>query len=45
MRDVWTATGVFLTAASVGTDYAKDMAGWLREEGFEGVRDEHVDLE
>lgn len=45
MRDAWAATGAFLTAAGAGTDYAKNMAGWLREEGFENVRDEHVDLD
>ncbi|KAL1856862.1 hypothetical protein Daus18300_010625 [Diaporthe australafricana] len=45
MRDAWAATGAFLTAAGAGTDYGKDMAGWLREEGFENVCDERVDLD
>ncbi|KAI1078703.1 methyltransferase SirN-like protein [Whalleya microplaca] len=45
MRDAWAATAAFLTAAGEGTDYAKSMAGWLREEGFEDVQDVHVELE
>lgn len=45
MCDAWAATGAFLDAAGAGTDYAKNMAGWLRDEGFENVKDEHVDLD
>ncbi|KAG8157555.1 hypothetical protein KVR01_012597 [Diaporthe batatas] len=45
MRDAWAVTGAFLAAAGAGTDYSKDMAGWLREEGFENVHDERVDLD
>lgn len=45
LRDAWAATGAFLTAAGAGTDYSKDMAGWLREEGFENVHNERVDIE
>lgn len=45
IRDAWDATGAFLTAAGAGTDYGKEMAGWLRDEGFENVHDEHVHLD
>ncbi|KAI2627254.1 hypothetical protein GGS26DRAFT_134492 [Hypomontagnella submonticulosa] len=45
MRDAWTATGTFMTAAGAGTDYAKNMATWLKKEGFENVKDEHIDLD
>ncbi|KAI0003965.1 methyltransferase SirN-like protein [Xylariaceae sp. FL0662B] len=45
MRDAWAVTGAFLTGAGAGTDYAKNMAGWLKEEGFENVQDEHIDLD
>ncbi|KAI0542853.1 methyltransferase SirN-like protein [Xylaria digitata] len=45
MRDAWAATGAFLTAAGAGTDYAKSMAGWLKEEGFDNVSDHRVDLD
>ncbi|KAK5636074.1 hypothetical protein RRF57_011786 [Xylaria bambusicola] len=45
MRDAWTATGAFLTAAGAGTDYGKSMAGWLKEEGFEKVSDNRVNLD
>lgn len=45
MRDAWAVTGAFLTAAGAGTDYAKNMAGWLQQEGFENVQDERVDLD
>lgn len=45
MHDAWAATGAFLTAAGAGTDYAKSMAGWLKEEGFDNVGDHRVDLD
>lgn len=45
MRDAWAVTGAFLTAAGAGTDYAENMAGWLREEGFENVQDDRVELD
>ncbi|KAI0886476.1 uncharacterized protein GGS22DRAFT_114040 [Annulohypoxylon maeteangense] len=45
MRDAWTVTGAFLTAAGAGSDYAKSMPGWLVEEGFENVVDRRVDLD
>ncbi|KAI0817173.1 hypothetical protein GGR55DRAFT_619312 [Xylaria sp. FL0064] len=45
MRDAWAATGAFLTAAGAGTDYGKSMAGWLKEEAFEKVNDNRVNLD
>ncbi|KAI0505317.1 methyltransferase SirN-like protein [Xylaria bambusicola] len=45
MRDAWTACAAFLTAAGAGTDYAKSMAGWRKEEGFEDVRDDRRDID
>lgn len=34
-----------VTGTVHGLDYAKNMAGWLKEEGFENVKDEHVDVD
>ncbi|KAI5922264.1 hypothetical protein F4810DRAFT_289317 [Camillea tinctor] len=43
VRDTWAAVGAVASVNGIDTDFAK-MAGWLREEGFMNVKDEHVNL-
>lgn len=45
MRDVWTSLRAWMTAAGAGATFAHEMAGWLREEGFDNVTEEHVEID
>lgn len=43
-EDAWTAFRAWLAAAGAGGNYANQMADWLKEEGFENVKEEHIDI-
>ncbi|KAJ0103935.1 hypothetical protein J7T55_010952 [Diaporthe amygdali] len=44
MQDAWVCLRAWMTAAGSGATFANEMAGWLKDEGFENVKEEHVDI-
>lgn len=44
IQDAWTCLRAWMTAAGAGAEFANEMAGWIKEEGFTNVKEEHVEI-
>lgn len=44
MQDAWTCLRAWMTAAGAEAEFANEMAGWIKEEGFTNVKEEHVEI-